>query len=98
MDSLKNLLNGMLHRHQITAQVTTARVIEVANDRLAEILPPGRYADAGAVLLREGTLVIHCRNAAAAGFLATKETDILDAIKRTLPTARVDRIRTKIGV
>lgn len=98
MDSIKGLLDGMLRRHQITAQVTTARVIEVANDALAQLLPAGRGADATAVSVREGIVLVHCRSAAAAEFVAGQSAAILDAIKAKLPTARVDRIRTRIGV
>lgn len=88
----------MLKRHQITAQVTTARMIEVANETLARLLPEGRSTDANAVSVREGTMVVLCRNAAAAEFVSTRSNEILDAIKASLPSARVDRIRTRIGV
>lgn len=98
MDSIKGLLDGMLRRHQITAQVTTARIIEVSNEALAQLLPPGRSADATAVSVREGTVLVHCRNAAAAEFVGGHAENILDAVKGKLPSARVDRIRTRIGV
>lgn len=98
MDSIKGLLDGMLRRHQITAQVTTARIIETTNDALASILPAGRHADAVAVSVRDGAILVHCRNASAAQFVADRAQDLLDAVKSRLPTARADRIRTRIGV
>lgn len=96
MDSIKGLLDGMLKRHQITAQVTTARVIEVANESLARILPPGRSADAVAVSVRDGELSVRCQNASATSRVQSRSDAILDEIKRALPAARVDRVRTKI--
>lgn len=98
MDLIKGLLDGMLKRHQITAQVTTARIIEVANESLVHLLPTGRAADAVAVSVREGIVIVVCRSASAAEFVAGKSTEILDAVKAKLPSARVDRIRTRIGV
>lgn len=98
MDSIKGLLDGMLRRHQITAQVTTARIIEVANDALAQLLPAGRHADAAAVSVREGILLVHCRNAPASEFVSERAEAILDAVKGKLPSARVDRVRTRVGV
>ncbi len=98
MDAIKGLLDGMLKRHQITAQVTTARIIEVANESLAQLLPAGRSADAAAVSVYEGIVLVHCRNAAASEFVSGKSTEILDAVKAKLPSARVDRIRTRVGI
>lgn len=96
MESLKGLLTNMLARHQITKQVTTARIIEEANVAIAALLPAGRGGDATAVSVREGTVAVSCRNAGAAGFLRERELAILDAIKRALPDAQVYRVRTKI--
>jgi len=98
MESLKGLLTNMLARHQITKQVTTARIIEEANAAIGALLPAGRGGDATAVSVREGTVAVTCRNAGASSFLHDREEAILVSIKRALPSAQVDRIRTKIGV
>ena len=96
MESLKGLLSNMLARHQITKQVTTARIIEEANAAIAALLPAGRGGDATAVSVREGTVAVSCRNAGAAAFLHAREEPILVSIKKALPGAQVDRVRTKI--
>jgi hypothetical protein len=88
----------MLKRHQITAPVTTARVIEVANETIAWLLPEGRSADAAAVSLRDGAILVHCRSASAAQLIVSRERAVLDMVKKKLPTAKVDRIKTRVGV
>ena len=88
----------MLARHQITKQVTTARIIEEASAAIAALLPAGREGDATVTSVREGTVAVTCRNAGAAAFLHDRERTILDAVKKTLPGAKADRIRTRIGV
>jgi len=97
MESLKGLLSNMLARHQITKQVTTARIIEEANAAIAALLPAGRGGDATAVSVREGTVAVTCRNAGAAAFLHDREEAILVSIKRVLPGAQVDRVRTRVS-
>lgn len=98
MESLKGLLTNMLARHRITKQVTNARIIEEANAIIAALLPADRAGDATAVSVRDGTVAVTCRNAGAASFLRAREPKILDAIRTSLPTAKVDRIGTRIGV
>jgi hypothetical protein len=97
MDSIKGLLDGMLRRHHITAQVTTARVIETANETLARMLPAGRADDAVAVFVRDGAILVQCRNASAAQCVASRSNELLDAIKSKLPSARLEQVRTRIG-
>lgn len=98
MQDIKSLLDGVLHRHQITAQVTTARIIEVANESLASMLPQGRALDAQAVSVRDGAVLVQCKNASAAEFTDARAGAVIDAVKARLPSARIDRIRTRIGV
>ncbi|OGL95155.1 hypothetical protein A2348_02425 [Candidatus Uhrbacteria bacterium RIFOXYB12_FULL_58_10] len=97
MESIKSLLDGMLQRHQITAQVTTARIIEATNESLVRILPHGRASDAVAISVRDGVILVHCRNSSAAELVSSRANAVLDTIKSTLPTAIVERIRTRIG-
>ena len=97
MESLKGLLTNMLARHQITKQVTTARIIEEANAAIAALLPAGRGGDATAVSVREGTVTVVCRNAGASSFLHDREEPILVSIKKALPGAQVDRVRTRVS-
>ena len=98
MQSLKDLIPGMMRRHQITEQVTTARILDVVNEAIQPMLPPGRAQDARAAFVRDGVVLVACLNASAASFIGSREAALIDEVKRRLPTARVDRIRTRIGV
>lgn len=98
MQDIRSLLGGMLSRHQITAQVTTARIIEVTNTRLTEILPLGRSGDAEAISVRDGVIFVRCLNASASAFVSEHAETILDTVKAKLPSAPVHGIRTRIGV
>ncbi len=98
MQDIKSLLAGSLQRHQITVQVTTARVIEVVNGQIFVVLPSGHGHEATAISVRDGVVNVVCKNAGAANLLTQEETRILNAVKKILPTTRIDRIRTRIGV
>lgn len=98
MLNIKSLLGDALRRHHIAPQITTARIIEETNAVLARILPPGRAADATAVFVRDGSVMVRCANAAAASFVSSRQPEILDEVKRRLPSAAVDRIQTRLGV
>ncbi len=98
MLNIKSLLGDALRRHHIAPQITTARVIEETNEAIGRMLPEGRAADAVAVFVREGTVMVRCTNAAAAALVSSREREILDGVKIRLPSATIDRIRTKIGV
>ncbi|NBS42103.1 DUF721 domain-containing protein, partial [bacterium] len=73
-------------------------VIEETNAVLARMLPPGRASDATATFVRDGSVMVRCANAASAAFVSSRQREILDEIKRRLPSAAVDRITTRLGV
>ncbi len=96
MHDLKSLLGNALQRNQISREVTTARILDVAGEIIAALLPPGRSGDAVATGYRDGTVYVNCRHGAVVELLWENESDIIDTIKRTLPSANIQRIKTKV--
>lgn len=98
MQDIKSLLVGSLQRHQITTQVTTARIIEVVNNEILAVFPSGHAHEAIAISVRDGMVNVLCKNAGAAHLLSQEEQRVIDSVKKVLPSVRLDRIRTRIGV
>ena len=96
MHDLKTLLGSALQRNQISREVTTARILDVAGETIAAMLPAGRATDATATGYRDGTVYVNCRHGAVAELIWTNESTIIDTIKRTLPSANIQRIKTKV--
>ena len=93
---LKSLLGDALNRNRIAKEVTTAQVIDAANLAIVNILPQGRLDDARAISLRDGTLTIGCKNAAAGAFISERSKPLQEAIIARVPTANILRIRTSL--
>ncbi len=96
MHDLKSLLGNALQRNQISREVTVARILEVAQEAMIGLLPVGRAADATATGYRDGVVYVNCRHGAVAERLWEQEQTIIDAIKRTIPAANIQRIKTKV--
>lgn len=92
--SIKDLLGDSLRRNHISAQVTSARIIEESDKALAFVLPKGREGDAKTQSVKEYAITIACLNAPAAHRIASYEREILDRVVRALPTADVRQVKT----
>ncbi len=93
----KSLLGDALSRHQMSRQVTTAQLLEMAQTTLGEILPPGRLTDARAVSFAHGTLTFIAANSPAGKFLSDRTNTIRERIVARLPTADLREIKIRIG-
>jgi hypothetical protein len=93
--TLKDLLPNALQRGQISRQVGAARVVQIAADALADILPVARRRDARAVSYKDGTLFVECVHASAADFIRQHADALVHQIATATQT-RVDRLQTRL--
>lgn len=97
VEPLKNLLGDFLHRAQITRQVTTAQMVEMANEAIVGLLPASRAGDARACSIRDGILTVDCVNASAMQLIRQSQQVILNYIKRRVPQASIREIRPRLA-
>lgn len=90
------LLGRAMKRAGIEREVTLAQLLEAANDAVAKVLPPGRSADARAVSLRDGLLLVACRHTAAVQAVSRAANEVLAALKRAAPRADIRRLVTRL--
>ncbi len=93
----KSLLGDALSRHQMSRQVTTAQLLEIAGIILVEMLPPTRASDARAVSFAHGILNITAGNSPAGKFLSDRKEDIRSRIVARVPNAHIQDVHIKIG-
>lgn len=91
-----DLLGRAMKRAGIEREVTRAQVLEAANGAITKALPVGHGADAKAVSLRDGVLVVSCRHAAAAQTVFRAGQAIVAELKRTAPRVDIRRLATQI--
>jgi predicted nucleic acid-binding Zn ribbon protein len=96
MHDLKSLLGNAIHRNQISREITAARILEVAQEAIIGLLPAGRAADATATGYRDGVVYVNCRHGAVAERLWEREQYIIDCIKKTIPSADIQHIKSKV--
>ncbi|MBI4598757.1 hypothetical protein HY734_01000 [Candidatus Uhrbacteria bacterium] len=95
--SLRDLLPQAVRRGPVSVQAEASWVVETCNACLTAILPPGREGDVMTLFFaQEGTVVVGCRNAAAAHFILEREADLLALLSERLPGVPVARVRTRI--
>ncbi len=91
-----DLLGRAIKRAGIEREVTRAQILEAANEAVAKALPAGHAADAKAVSLKDGLLLVACRHASAAQAVFRASNDVLAALKRAAPRADVRRLLTRV--
>ncbi len=91
-----DLLGRAIKRAGIEREVTRAQLLEAANEAVAKALPAGHAADAKAVSLKDGLLLVACRHAAAASAVSRAGNEVLAALKRAAPRADVRRLLTRV--
>lgn len=95
-NSLKDLLPEALHRGGISKQVQTTLTIDAANRFLSDLLPPGREADAKALSIRDGMILVGCLNGPVSDFVSVHAKELLDAIIKEQPNTPAIRVQTRL--
>lgn len=92
---IQSLLQGAMKRANITKQVTTAQIVAYGEQALEECAPEvGK--EAKVIALQDQALVIACLSSATGHFVKRFEEDILEFVKRKLPSAVVRSVRIRI--
>lgn len=94
--SIKDLLGGSMKRAGIEREVSTAQLIQAAEEAVVKLLPTNRQTDARVVSWRDGVLTVSCANSAALHVVTRGQNSILDAAKRRAPKADVRRVVARV--
>lgn len=85
-----------MKRAGIEREVSTAQLIQAAQEAVFAILPANRQTDAQVISVRDGVLQVACLNSAALQVITRGSNAILDAAKRRAPKADLRRVSASI--
>ena len=89
---INSLMSGLIDRHGIKKQVTSAMMVRKANDLLKDFLPEHAQEDLRTISFTEDILKVAARHAAAAHTLQDVRQLLEDALARAFPDVQIKNI------